>query len=284
MLFDRIESNQSGEQMGFFEKLISSFSTGKLKKEQIDRLRESIWTAVADGTITDQELEYINGFYHDSELTQEDFNKLRSEIFAQVVHQAIIDRRVEANELAVLNHLIERLDVAPEIEAWAQRQVQYYSLFALIESGAPLPIGSPTGLILQKNEVCHASLPAQLIEERVVSRNYAGGSQGVNLRIVKGVSYRVGQQKGKMVSQSGLVPVSDGNFVITNKRLVFTGDRKSVSTPIEKLLDLHVFSDGLNFTATGNVKPVIIRLNSGEDAELCAVLISRLINELLNSP
>ncbi|MEJ7848874.1 MAG: hypothetical protein WKF92_12380 [Pyrinomonadaceae bacterium] len=266
--------------MGLFEKLKSSFSTGALKKEQIERLRESIWTAIADGHITDQELEYINGFYRDSELSQEEFNKLRSEIFSQVVQQAIIDRRVDASELAVLNHLIERLQVAPEVEAWAGRQIQYYSLYAQIESGAPLPVGSPTGLILQKNELCHASLAAQLIEERVVSRNYAGGSHGVNLRIVKGVSYRIGQQKGKMVSQSGLIPVSDGYFVVTNKRLVFTGDRKSVSTPIEKLLDLHIFSDGLNFTQMGKVKPIIVRLNSNEESELCALLISRLINEI----
>lgn len=265
--------------MGFFETLKSSFSIGKLKKEQIERLRESIWTAVADGKITDQELGYINSFYHDSKLTKEDFNRLRSEIFTQVVHQAIIDRRVQASELATLNHLIERLEISREVEAWAQHQIQYYSLFALIESGGPLPVGSPTSLILQKGEVCHASLPAQLIEERVVSRDYSGRSQGVNLRVVKGVSYRIGQQKGKMVSQSGLVPISDGYFVITSKRLVFTGDRKSVSTPIAKLLDLHVFSDGLNFTADGKVKPVIVRLSSNEEAELSALLITRLINE-----
>lgn len=265
--------------MGFFEKLRSSISTGKLKKEQIERLRESIWTAIADGEITDRELEYINGIYFDSELSQEDFNKLRNEIFVQIVQQAIADRRVGKEELNTINQLVDRLEISPNIKAWADRQIQYYALFSQIESGSPLPEGSPTGLILHKNEVCHVSLPALLIEERVVSRNYVGGSQGVNLRIVKGVSYRIGQQKGQMVSQSGLVPISDGYFVITNKRLVFTGDLKSISTPIEKLLDLHVFSDGLNFSVAGKQRPVIVRLSVSEEAELCALIISRLLNE-----
>lgn len=265
--------------MGIFDKLNSSFSTSKLKKEQIDRLRESIWNALADGQISDQELQYINSFYCESELSQEDFDKLRNEIFMQVVQQAIADRRVHQHELQSLNHLIERLSIPPEVENWAQRQIQYYSLFALIESGAPLPSGSASGLILRKGEVCHLSLPAILVEERVVSRNYQGGSRGVNLRLVKGVSFRVGQQKGQMVSQSGIVPISEGYFVITNKRLVFSGDRKSVTTPIDKLVDLHVFSDGLNYSVTTRQKPVIIKLAVREEAELCALIITRLINE-----
>lgn len=265
--------------MGFFDSIKSSFSTGKLKKEQIERLRESIWNALADGQITDQELHYINSFHRESELSQEDFDKLRNEIFMQVVQQAISDKRVDQYELQSLNHIIERLSIPPEVENWAQRQIQYYSLFALIESGAPLPIGSASGLILQKGELCHLSLPAILVEERVVSRNFQGGSRGVNLRLVKGVSFRVGQQRGQMVSQSGIVPISDGYFVITNKRLVFSGDRKSVTTPLDKLMDLHVFSDGLNYSVTTRQKPVIVKLSVPEEAELCAMVITRLINE-----
>lgn len=266
--------------MGIFDKLKSSFSTGKLKKEQIERLRESIWNALADGQISDQELQYINSFYHDSELSQEDFDKLRNEIFMRVVQQAIADRRVHQHELQSLNDIIERLSISPDVESWAQKQIQYYSLFALIESGAPLPTGSASGLILQKGEICHLSLPAILVEERVVSRNYQGGSRGVSLRLVKGVSFRVGQQRGQMVSQSGIVPISEGYFVVTNKRLVFSGDRKSVTTPLDKLVDLHVFADGLNYSVTTRQKPVIVRLSVPEEAELCALVITRLINEL----
>ena len=132
---------------------------------------------------------------------------------------------------------------------------------------------------MQKGEVCHVSLPATLVEERVVLRNYQGGSRGVNLRLVKGVSFRLGQQQGKMVSQSGIVPVSEGYFVITNKRLVFSGDRKSITTPIEKLIDLHIFADGLNYSVTTRQKPVIIRLSAPEEAELSALVIPQLINE-----
>lgn len=267
-------------QMGFFDSLKSTFSTGKLKKEQIERLREIIWAAISDGQISDQELAYINDFFATSDLSREDFDKVRTEVFTHVVHQAISDRRVTQSELGMLTHLMQRLEIPPNVQSWAHQQVQYYSIFAMIESGGPLPVGQASGLIMQKGEVCHASLPAQLIEERVVSRNYVGGSQGVNLRLMKGVSYRVGQQKGELVSQSGLVPISSGYFVITNQRLAFSGDRKSVTAPFSKLLDLHIFSNGLNFSVAGKVRPVIVQFSLNEEAELCGLIISRIINEL----
>jgi len=82
------------------------------------------------------------------------------------------------------------------------------------------------------------------------------------------------------ISPLPIVPISDGYFVITNKRLVFSGDRKSVTTTIDNLVDLHVFSYGLNYSVTARQKPVIIRLSVPEEAELCALVITRLINEL----
>lgn len=275
----RDQSTCDGKYMGIFEKLKNTLTVGKLKKDQIERLRQSIWTAVADGFIDDRELEYINGCFLGSDLTVEEFQSVRTEVFCSIVQQAIADRRVNASELKTINHIIERLEIPREVEAWAEAQVQYYVEIARIEAGGELRTGNPTGLILQKGEVCYASIPASLIEERVVARNYVGGNQGLNVRIMKGVSYRIGQQRGQMTSQSGMVQVSDGYFIVTNKRLVFSGTRKSVSTPYSKLLDLHVYADGLNFSSASRQKPVIVRLSRIEEADMCGVLISRIINE-----
>jgi hypothetical protein len=265
--------------MGLFDRLKSGLTLGKLQKEQLERLRESIWNSVADGVISEQELSYINDFYTASELNDEEFRKLKNEIFSLIIQQAISDRRVTESELNSLNHICQRLEISPEVERWAQKQVEYYAAISRIESGAPLHTEQPSGLIMQKNEVCYLSLPAQLIEERVVARNYVGGSHGVSVRIMKGISYRVGQQRGQMTSQTGFVPISDGYFIVTNKRLFFSGSRKSVSTNLDKLLDLQVFADGLKIASTSRQKPTYISFYRSEEAELAAVLISRIINE-----
>jgi hypothetical protein len=266
--------------MGLFETLKSKFGTGKLKKEQIERLRQSIWTAVADGVIDDRELEYINGFYASSELSHEDFQRLRSEIFRSIIEQTVADKRMTDLELKMLNHLLERLEISPDVETWAQEKIGYYIEMHRIESGAPLTVGNPSGLLLKKNEVGHLCLPSSMLEERVVARNYAGGSRGVSIRIVKGVRYRIGSQRGQMTSQTGMVTVSDGYLVITNQRIVFSGDRKTVSTPLKKLIDFNLFADAVSFSVEGRQKPIIASLSRSEEAEMCGVLVSRLLNEL----
>jgi hypothetical protein len=264
--------------MGFLDKIKQSFGNNKLKKEQVERLRESLRNAIADGVLTEQELVYINGFYADSALSPEDFQKLKSELFTEIVHSAIADRRVTEHESQTIFTIAHQLELSPEWVQWAREQIQYYALFHNIESGGALPVGSAPNLILQKGEVCHLSIPAQLLEERVINRQYVGGSQGVSIRLMKGVTYRIGQQRGHIQSQSGLIPISDGYFIITNKRLVFSGNKKSVVSLLDKLIDFQLYADALQFSVSNRQKPTTIRLARLEEVEISGLIVSRLLN------
>jgi hypothetical protein len=271
--------NKGNNEMSLFDKLKKTFGGGRLKKEQIERLQQSIHTAIADGEITGQELAYINGFYQDSELTPENFHKIKSEAFINAVNWVIQDRRVTEQEESILIHIAKQLEISPELQQWAKRQIQYFKLFSYIADGGELPIGTPANLILQKSEVCHLSVPVTLLEERVVSRQFTAGSRGVSVRLVKGVSLRFGQMRGQSYSIKDLVPVSNGYFIITNKRLVFSGNTKSISTAFNKLLDLQLWADALQFTSTTRQKPVIVKFDAPEESELSGLIISRLLDE-----
>src|SRR3954471_7719063 len=109
--------------MGLFERIKTQLAVGRLKKEQVQKLRVSIWKAIADGEISDPELIYINSFFIYSELSTEEFRDLKTEIFALVVAQAIADKRVTEREFESLGHIIRRLELSPEIQHWAQEQV-----------------------------------------------------------------------------------------------------------------------------------------------------------------
>lgn len=265
--------------MGFFDTLKSKFNSGKIKREQIERLREIIGTALLDGELTEAELGYINSVYFDSQLNAEEFQRIKSEAFMNVVESAIADRRVTPHEASALDQLAANLDVSPEVLRFAEQKAQYFVLFAQIESGAALPVGNPSGLILKKDESAHLSLPATLVEERVISRQYVGSSRGISVPIVKGIRFNVGQQRGQYLSTSGIVPVSEGYFVITNKRLVFSGNRKSVASDFAKLLDFQVYSDVLQFSVTNRQKPTTLKFFRPEEIELCGMIISRILNE-----
>jgi hypothetical protein len=76
-----------------------------------------------------------------------------------------------------------------------------------------------------------------LVEMGREGGSYQGGSQGVSLRVMKGVSYRVGGHKGTFVPAPELLKIVDqGTAVITNQRVVFQGAGKTREWLFTKLI------------------------------------------------
>ncbi len=142
-----------------------------------------------------------------------------------------------------------------------------------------MPNIQPTGLILQKNEIAHWEETANLLEEKVIKRGYVGRSQGVSFRIAKGITYRVGESKGQLVSESAIIPIATGRFVITNKRAVFSGDRKSFNIKLDSIINVEMYSDGLNIT-DGKGTPRIVQLVNKLNTDIIGSILSLAINKI----
>jgi hypothetical protein len=74
---------------------------------------------------------------------------------------------------------------------------------------------------------------------------YVGSSQGVSIRIMRGVYYRVGAFKGERVQSSELVMVDAGLLGITDKHLYFAGSTKGLRIPYRKVASFTPYSDGI---------------------------------------
>ena len=263
--------------MSLIKRLTESFGKGKLKKEQREELWRIMQIAVTDGRITDNELNKINSFYLQSDLNEKEFAHLKDAMYWQVVQTLIADRRITKQEETVLQHIANILEISSNIYQLAQKEISYFALLESVSNGI-LPNIQPNEVILQRNETAHLEMPAYLMEERVVSRKIIGKSQGFSFRIVKGVTYRVGSSSGTIQSETGWVNVSSGNFVITNKRLIFAGSNKSFSFDLGKLLDIQLYSDGIRISVTNRQKPVIVGMYSDKAGELCGTILSAIIN------
>lgn len=103
---------------------------------------------------------------------------------------------------------------------------------------------------------------------------YVGVSQGVSLRVTKGVYYRFGVYAGapdqtEYVSKSGT-----GYFVMTNRNVYFLSPLKVLKIPIRKIVAIVPRSDGLSISRDGvSAKPAIFTL---DDPSFVANAIRRL--------
>lgn len=97
----------------------------------------------------------------------------------------------------------------------------------------------------QKGEQVVWAFPKSMYLEDKIRRKFVGGSQGVSLRVMKGVYYRVGAFKGHAVESTERVHIDTGWVVVTNKNLYFAGPKKSVRVPYTKIVSFEPFSNGI---------------------------------------
>jgi hypothetical protein len=101
---------------------------------------------------------------------------------------------------------------------------------------------------LQKGEaLVSLSADVKYYEDRV-RRQYVGGSQGVSMRVMKGVYYRVGAFKGQAVDTTVTTLMDTGFLGITTKHIYFAGPAKSFRIPYSKIVSFRPYSNGFGIT------------------------------------
>ena len=115
----------------------------------------------------------------------------------------------------------------------------------LLESDS-LPIVQAGNILLTSGETCHYSGQAtiQKIKNKVVG--YSGGSSGVSIRIMKGMSYRVGAIKGKAIRED-VAETFTGILTVTNKRIIFSASNGSFDKKIQNLSSIIPYKDAIEF-------------------------------------
>ena len=126
--------------------------------------------------------------------------------------------------------------------------------------------GVPAGLVqtmLKKGEVAIDSVPAKLLEYRSTGSSYQGGSQGVSIRIAKGLSYRVGANRGQLVRNPDALSVIDsGDATFTNQRVVFGGQAQTREWAFDKLVDFNSGDNGTQVMISVSNRQKVSGLNA----------------------
>jgi hypothetical protein len=105
-------------------------------------------------------------------------------------------------------------------------------------------------IVLSKSEkVIWRYSNVKCLEDKTRTR-HVGGSQGVSVRIVKGVSFRVGNHKGVAVQEEYTQSIGYGDLYVTTKNIIFCGD-KPIKIPLAKVLSIKEYSNGTGVVKDG---------------------------------
>jgi hypothetical protein len=146
------------------------------------------------------------------------------------------------------------------------RLVRAAALRDILEGRLParLRVSGELPFNLQKSERLAWVFPETSYYEDRTRREYVGRSQGVSVRIAKGVYYRVGAFKGNPIDTTHRVHVGDGFMGVTTKHLYFVGGAKSLRIRHDKIVSLIPFDDGIGIHRdAATAKPQIFVTGDG---------------------
>ena len=187
-------------------------STSFVTDEALKSLVSSGWekavdVAFDDGLLSEEEESSLSALMKHFALSQQTLD--RSGSYSKVVKGAILRDVMDGNvpeRMQVAGNLPFNLQKTEKI-VWVFQNVDYY--------------------------------------EQKTRTKYVGGSQGVSIRIAKGVYYRTGAFKGERVQTSETIHADTGLLGITNKHMYFSGPNKSFRIAYNKIVSFEPFSDGI---------------------------------------
>jgi hypothetical protein len=107
------------------------------------------------------------------------------------------------------------------------------------------------------------------------TRSFKGRSQGVSIRLMKGVSYRIGGSKGVPVDTSSVEKIDEGQMIVTTRSIYVVGFQKSQRILLSNLVAVQPYSDGVSLQ-TENGKTIFIGIRTTQMAQFAHELISEI--------
>ena len=103
------------------------------------------------------------------------------------------------------------------------------------------PVDSPAEL--KDNEEAYLSIPDIILSEPQISKKT---SFETSFKLSKGVTVKSGAKKTTSAPLKKLKEIDTGTLVITNKRVIFVGIKKTVSIDLRKIFSINIFKDGIS--------------------------------------
>jgi hypothetical protein len=257
--------------------LLNDYDTQKLLKAESEKIySHSVKESIVDGELDELEkanLEILrNELLIPEEIAKEIFEDKAKEVYKKFIDGTISDERVTPQQELELVKIARSLGVDHENFDYKRNTFEKYKLYWQIEN-ADLPVLN-SDINLQNSESLHFKSYIDWLEQRRVTKRINYGGPTARIKIMKGVYYRVGSVNVQRVSEDTWQKIDTGILYLTNKRLIFMGQKGNKTITISKILDFKPFKNGVDIQKESGKSPF---LEFDSNVDLFSMILSRLM-------
>ena len=195
------------------------------------------------------------------------------QVMSQTLKAVTGDQRLSPAEDAELQALVRVLGLPVETDADTSRAMDRMRLMWRIENGEIPTIQPP--IVMQRGEVCHMAMPVDWYEPRTRSQTLGYHGVTTSIKILPGVRYRVGSISPIRIQVEEMVHADSGTLYLTNKRLIFDGQKKNTTMRLSSLLGFVPYTNGVSIEKSSG-RPPTAQFTAG-DAELFHLTLSAVL-------
>jgi hypothetical protein len=251
--------------------LAASLAAFFLRKRRL-RARElyqhHLEDALADGVLTEEEAEELASVRQDHALSEAEVRMVALTIYRRALRNAMADARITTDEDKTLQRLQKLLGLN-ETDLRADReQMQRVHLLARIERSELPVVNAPVAL--DGAERCHWVVQARLAQKLTIPGSARPPLARDTFQVDTNTPFHVATERSTLQQSDEVLPLDIGMLLITSRRTLFRGARKTATLPHVKLDSLELYADGIRLGTAGDGSGLLFLV---DDAELTAAIL-----------
>lgn len=236
------------------------------RRGQARRLYErKLEGALEDGTLSAEELAELDSFRAEKDLTDAEVRIIARTIYRRALRDALADDALSPEEDDALLKLQAELGLSNAEMGGDFVQLSRLRLLARIQAGDLPVVESTIGLVPQ--ERCHWVVQCTFAERLGLPGT---GPRAVRLDVTGSEPFSAHGARDALRSNEAILPVDPGTLVVTSRRTVFRGAKRTISIPHARLEHVVLYADGLRLDELGGTARGYLLL---DDAELTGAVL-----------
>jgi hypothetical protein len=231
--------------------------------------QQSLERALADGILTEEESRELASVREERDLSEAEVRMVALCLYRRALRDAVADSRITEAEGEGLKQLRAHLGLSDRDLREDAAQLQRIRLLAEIERDHLPHVEAP--VTLAGGEECHWVIQARLAD-RLSTPGRRSELHGISFDVASGPVFSAEGERSELKPSDEMLPTDMGVLVITNRRTLFRGARRTVNVPHMKLTSIDLFRDGV---AVEEDDPVRRTFFIVDDPELTAAVLLR---------
>ncbi len=215
-----------------------------VKRKMLDML--------SDGVLTESEEDQLSKYAKELGLNQASYDEVRTVLFDEktkpIFSKIRRTKRYSPDDEEALKQIAKNQQV--NLKFADNLFALYRQLWEIERTGKYTLTAIDTDIRMSNSEECYFETPSTWKREKHIRKHqgYIGGSIG--FRITDGITLRVGRALPVYDEYDSIEPISDGMLYVTNKKIVFVGDKKSTTITFGRFANYELYKDAIQINKT----------------------------------